>query len=54
LREEVAVLGAEREDWMVWSAARIDAQLFFVTSAERASDPLIVAMSSVIQAVWAQ
>ena len=54
LREEVAVLEAEREDWMVWSAARIDAQLFFVTSAERASDPLIVAMSSVIQAVWAQ
>jgi DNA-binding transcriptional LysR family regulator len=54
LREEVAVLGAEREDWMVWGAARIDAQLFFVASAERASDPLIVAMSSVIQTVWAQ
>lgn len=54
LREEVAVLGAEREDWMVWSAAKVDAQLFFITSAERASDPLIVAMSSVMQSVWAQ
>ncbi len=54
LREEVAMAGAETGVWMVWGVARVEAQLFFVTSAERSSDPLVVALMSVVRSVWAQ
>lgn len=53
LREEVAVPGVERAEWMVWGHARVDAQLYFTSAAERASDPLVVALASAVQAVWA-
>lgn len=53
LREEVAVLGVQHEDWMVWGHARVDAKLFFCSASERASDPLVVALNSAVQAVWA-
>ncbi|MBB4844509.1 DNA-binding transcriptional LysR family regulator [Paucibacter oligotrophus] len=53
LREEVAVPGVERGDWMVWGHARVDAKLYFSSAAERASDPLVVALNSAVQAVWA-
>ena len=52
LREEVALPGVERGDWVVWGHARVDAQLFFSSTAERASDPLVVALSSVVRSVW--
>jgi DNA-binding transcriptional LysR family regulator len=52
LREEVAVPGVERREWMVWGHARVDAQLYFSSAGERASDPLVVALASVVQAVW--
>lgn len=54
LREEVALPGAERRDWEVWGHARVDAQLYAAASAERFSEPLVVALSSVIRDVWAQ
>ncbi|MCV2367724.1 LysR family transcriptional regulator [Roseateles oligotrophus] len=53
LREEPALLGVERNDWMVWGHARVDANLYFSSAAERASDPLVVALNSAVQAVWA-
>ncbi|MGJ7530467.1 MULTISPECIES: LysR family transcriptional regulator [unclassified Variovorax] len=53
LREEVAVPGVERGDWVVWGHARVDAQLYFSSAAERASDPLVVALASAVQSVWA-
>jgi DNA-binding transcriptional LysR family regulator len=52
LREEVALPGAERGDWVVWGHTRVDAQLFFSSAPDRAGDPLVVALGSVVQAVW--
>lgn len=52
LREEVALPGAERGDWVVWGAANVDAQLFFSTAPDRAGDPLVVALESVVRGVW--
>ena len=52
LREEVAVPGVERGDWMVWGHARVDAQLFFSSAAEQASHPLVVGLASVVRGVW--
>jgi DNA-binding transcriptional LysR family regulator len=54
LREEVALPGVERRDWEVWGHARVDAQLYVAHTTERASDPLVVALFSVIRGVWAQ
>jgi len=53
LREEVAMPAVERGDWWVWGHARVDAQLYFCSAQERSGDPLIVALSSVLQSVWA-
>lgn len=52
LREEVAVPGVEAGDWVVWGHARVDAQLYFSSTTERASDPLVVALASVVRSVW--
>lgn len=52
LREELALPGVERGDWMVWGHARVDAQLYFSSTAERASDPLVVGLSAVVRQVW--
>jgi DNA-binding transcriptional LysR family regulator len=52
LREEVALPGVERGQWMVWGHARVDAQLFFSTAPDRAGDPLVVALSAVVRSVW--
>jgi DNA-binding transcriptional LysR family regulator len=53
LREEVALPGVERGEWLVWGHTRVDAQLFFSSTVERASDPLVVALDSVVRGVWA-
>lgn len=52
LREEVALPGVEDRDWMVWGHTRVDAQLYFSSASERAGDPLVVALSSVVRGVW--
>lgn len=52
LREEVALPGVEEGDWIVWGHARVDAQLYFSSAGERVGDPLVVALSSVVRAVW--
>jgi len=52
LREDLALPGVERGDWMVWGHARVDAQLFYCTAHERASDPRVVALSAVVASVW--
>ncbi|QPF71766.1 LysR family transcriptional regulator [Roseateles sp. DAIF2] len=53
LREEVALAGVERGDWVVWGHARVDARLYFCSAVERVGDPLVVALSSAVQSVWA-
>lgn len=52
LRDEVAVAGVERREWLVWGHARIEAQLYLAFTAERMSDPLVVALASVVRSVW--
>ncbi len=52
LREEVAMPGVERGDWVVWGHARLDAQLYFSHAAERASEPLVIALLAAVQGVW--
>jgi DNA-binding transcriptional LysR family regulator len=52
LCEEVAIPGVERNEWYVWGHTRIDAQLYFCSSSDLASDPLVVALNSAVQAVW--
>lgn len=52
LREEVAVPGVERGEWLVWGHARVDAQLFFGSSSDHIGDPLVVALTSAVNAVW--
>ncbi|WP_291914381.1 LysR family transcriptional regulator [Limnohabitans sp.] len=53
LREELALPGVERGEWMVWGHAQVDAQLFFCTAIESVSDPLVVALTSVVVSNWA-
>jgi DNA-binding transcriptional LysR family regulator len=53
LREELALPGAERGERMVWGHAQVDAQLFFCTAIESVSDPLVVALTSVVVSNWA-
>lgn len=53
LREEVALPGVERNEWLVWGHARVEAQLYFGSSHDQASDPLVVALTSAVEAVWA-
>jgi DNA-binding transcriptional LysR family regulator len=52
LREELALPGAERGDWVIWGHASVDAHLYFCTQGDRSSDPLVVALNSVVKAVW--
>jgi len=52
LREEIALRGAEMEEWLVWGHAKINAELFFALSKEQAGDPAVVALLSVVQEVW--
>ncbi len=52
LREEVALAGVERGEWVVWGHARVDARLYFCSAQERVGDPLVVALSSAVQSVW--
>lgn len=52
LREEVAVPGVERSEWQVWGHAKVEAQLYFSSAAERGSDPLVVALNSVVHSLW--
>lgn len=52
LREETALAGAASNDFIVWGQARVDAVLGFMLPYERASEPALVALSSIIQAIW--
>lgn len=52
LREEVALPGVERREWLAWGHTRIDAQLYFASSMDQNNDPLVVALTSAVEAVW--
>ncbi|ARP85350.1 LysR family transcriptional regulator [Bordetella genomosp. 9] len=52
LREEIAMAGAAAGDFVVWGNARAAATLGFVLAPERAGEPLLVALESVMQKIW--
>ncbi|SHI14548.1 LysR family transcriptional regulator [Pollutimonas bauzanensis] len=52
VREEVALAGAQRQDFLVWGHARIDASLGFITSTENAAQPILVALISMLKEIW--
>lgn len=52
LREETALAGAASNDFIVWGQARADALLGFILPHERASEPALVALSSIVQKIW--
>jgi DNA-binding transcriptional LysR family regulator len=52
IREEIALAGAASGDFIVWGQARADATLGFMVSNERASEPVLVALSSLMQKIW--
>ncbi len=52
VREEVALAGAKRNDFVVWGHARIEASLGFITSIENAGQPILVALISMLKEIW--
>jgi len=54
VREEIALQGAAANDFVVWGSAKVDATLGYITSAERAGDPVLVALTSMVQRTWAR
>lgn len=51
-REEVALAGQASGRWTVWEPARMHSALWFVYRAERAKDPLVVAMRQALDEIW--
>lgn len=52
LREETAMAGAAAGDFLIWGTARADATLGFILSPDRAGEPLLVALESIMQRIW--
>jgi DNA-binding transcriptional LysR family regulator len=52
LREEIALKGANRQEFAIWGHAKIEAVLGFATSVENASEPLLVALTSMLSEIW--
>lgn len=52
MREEVALMGAQHRDFVVWSHAKVDAVLGFAVSQEQAADPVMMALVSMLREVW--
>jgi len=52
LREELALQGAKRHDFTLWGQAKIDATLGFAVSAEKAAEPILVALISLLKTLW--
>ena len=53
-REEVALAGQASGRWTVWEPARMNTALWFVYRAERAKDPLLIAMREALDEIWPQ
>ncbi|EJN07746.1 LysR family transcriptional regulator [Herbaspirillum sp. YR522] len=52
MREDQALLAAEKQELTIWSHAEIQSQLAFVYLAAAESDAMLVGMASVIRDVW--
>ena len=54
VREEIALSGAAANDFVVWGSAKADATLGYIVSPDRASDQVLVALTSMVQRTWAR
>ncbi len=52
LREEIALQGAAAGDCTVWGNVHADAMLGFIASSDRAGEPLLVALESMVRGIW--
>ncbi|MGX9933865.1 LysR family transcriptional regulator [Advenella kashmirensis] len=52
IREDIAIAGAGRREFTVWGHTQLDATLGFVASQNNIVDPIVVALISLIRAVW--
>jgi DNA-binding transcriptional LysR family regulator len=52
MREDLALIAAEKGEIVIWSHASADTQLSFVYSSDAEFDPVIVGMLSVMREVW--
>jgi len=52
LREEIALQGSATGDFVVWGSAKADGTLGFIVSPERAGEPMLVALASMLQRTW--
>jgi len=53
VREEIALQGAAANDFVVWGSAKADATLGYIVSPDHAGDPVLVALTSMVQRTWA-
>ena len=51
-REEVALAGQKSGRWLLWDKASMQSSLWFIYRADRAKDPIIVAMLEAIDDIW--
>lgn len=52
MREDLALLAAEREEVVIWSHGTVDTQLSFLYAATSEFEPIIVGMLSVLRDAW--
>lgn len=52
VREDVALLGSERCEMLVWPHARLQTELSLIYPAAREHDPATVAMLSILRKIW--
>ncbi len=52
VREEQALQASERQEWLVWPHARLQAQLSFIYPSLLEHDPATVAMVSMLRKIW--
>jgi DNA-binding transcriptional LysR family regulator len=52
MREDMAVIAAEKGEIVLWSHATVDTQLSFLYSVEAEFEPIIVGMLSVLRDAW--
>lgn len=53
IREELALQGIQKNHFAIWGHVKADATLGFISANENAQTPLIIALVSMLQEIWA-
>ncbi len=54
LREDIAIAGAARNEFVVWGHTMAEATLGFVASQNHITDPFVVALISIVRKLWTE